>query len=83
MLPNIIKAFPEAKIVGPRQCEEKIKFINVLEKFDFVTDNKKDLKCLNEVLENEGVEIFELEGDVACNAVLCLVDKKILLGKLL
>ena len=75
-LPNAIKAFPQAKIAGPKEAEEKIKFINVVEKFDYITDDKDDLKELNLVLAKEGVEIFELDGDAACNAVLCLVDKK-------
>ena len=75
-LPYAIKAFPQAKIAGPKAAEEKIRFINVVEKFDFITDDKDNLKELNLVLDKEGVEIFELEGDAACNAVMCLVDKK-------
>ena len=75
-LPYAIKAFPQAKIAGPKEAEEKIRFINVVEKFDFITDDKDNLKELNLVLDKEGVEIFELEGDAACNAVMCLVDKK-------
>ena len=78
-LPDAIKAFPNAKVAGPKQAEEKIKYINVVDKFDFVTDDKNSLKQLNESLANEGVEFFELEGDIPCNAVLCVVDKKVLL----
>ena len=78
-LPDAIKAFPDAKVAGPKQAEEKIKYINIVEKFDYVTDEKDSLKQLNESLANEGVEIFELEGDRPCNAVLCVVDKTVLL----
>merc|ERR1712141_873049 len=78
-LPDAIKAFPNAKVAGSKQAEEKIKYINVVDKFDFVTDDKNSLKQLNESLANEGVEFFELEGDIPCNAVLCVVDKKVLL----
>ena len=78
-LPDAIKAFPDAKVVGPKQAEEKMKYINVLEKFDYVTDHKHSLKQLNVALANEGVELFDLEGDRLCNSVLGVVDKKILL----
>ena len=78
-LPDAIKAFPDAKVAGPKQAEEKIKYINVVEKFDYVTDDKDSLQQLNNALANEGVELFELEGDLPCNAVLGVVDKKLLL----
>ena len=78
-LPDAIKAFPDAKVAGPKQAEEKIKYINVVEKFDYVTNDKDSLKQLNDALANEGVELFELEGDLPCNAVLGVVDKKVLL----
>jgi hypothetical protein len=78
-IPDVIQAFPGAKVIGPKQVEEKLKFINVKDKFDYITDDKVSLQSLNDILVKEGVEVFQLDGDAACNSVLCVVDKKILL----
>ena len=78
-LPDVIEAFPNAKIVGPKIAEEKLKYSKVVEKFDYLSDKTEDVKSLNDVLEKEGVEIFNIEGDVAANAVMCLVQKEVML----
>ena len=78
-LPDVVKAYPEAKVIGPKVAEEKLKNINVLEKFDYRTDDENDLMRLNVELQEEGVELFSVDGDVIANAVLCLVQNEVIL----
>ena len=77
--PDALESFPEAKVVGPKVAEEKLKYINVLKKFDYLTTDENDMKTLNELLESEGIQLFNVDGDVAGNAVICLVKKEVLL----
>ena len=79
LLPDVIQAFPDAKVIGPKVAEEKLKYINVVEQFDYITTNKEGLMKLNEALMEEGVEVFNIEGDAITNAVVCLVQKEVLL----
>ena len=78
-VPDAVKAFPDARIVGPKAAEEKLRYIGVLEKFDLLTDTKKDLDELNKELYGDGVELFNIEGDIACSSIICLVEKEVLL----
>ena len=73
--PDVIESFPEAKTVGPKVAQEKLKCINVLEKFDFLTTVEDDINRLNKELESEGVQLFNIDGDVAANAVICIVEE--------
>ena len=57
----------------------KQKLASVLEKFDLLTDTKKDLDELNKELTGDGVEMFNIEGDIACSSIICLVEKEVLL----
>ena len=78
-LPDVVETFPEAKIIGPKFAEEKLKHIKVIEKFDYVTTNEEELKNLNKELEKDGLNIYNIDGDVAANAVVCLVNNQVLL----
>ena len=77
--PDVLEAFPEAKVVGPKVAEEKLKYINVIKQFEYLTTDENDMKKLNDALETEGVQLFNIEGDVAANAVICLVQNEVLL----
>ena len=79
LLHDAIKAFPNAKIAGPEAAEAKLKHAKACEKFDYVTTNEEDLKKLRSNLAGEGVDIEEVAGDVASNAVVLFVHKEVLL----
>ena len=78
-LPDVIKTYPEAKVVGPKFVDESLKGVNALENFYCHTDDENDLDRLNVELQEEGVELFNVDGDVMFNAVLCLVRNEVIL----
>ena len=78
-LPDVVATFPKAKIVGPKVAEEKLKHIKVVEKFDYLTTNEEELKKVNAILKKDGVDIYNIDGDVATNAVVCVVKNQVLL----
>jgi len=78
-LPDVVKAFPKAKVIGPKVVEEKLRYAKVVDMFDYISTNKDDLKRANRELIKEGVELISVEGDVATNSLVCLVDQEVLL----
>jgi len=79
-LPNVIKRFPDAKVVGPEQSEAKLQHCKALPrgKFDFLTTNAKDLEAVNNILAEEGVFIHNVAGDVVAQSNLVVAHKTIL-----
>ena len=74
--------FPKAKIIGTPASEAKLNHINALtrKRFEINCQDESQLSALNSVLEEEGVKIFYISGDVATNAIV-LVAHEIALGK--
>ena len=64
---------------GPEYAQEKLKFCKAVKGFDFVTNHEDGLKAANDELNDKGIKVFEINGDVTCNAVMCLVNDKVLL----
>ena len=64
---------------GPEYAQEKLKFCKAVKGFDFVTNHEDGLKATNDELNDKGIKVFEINGDVTCNAVMCLVNDKVLL----
>ena len=56
-----------------------IRILKALDKFDYITTDEDDLKKINEILKKEGLEFFMMNGDMACNSLVGLVQEKVLL----
>ena len=80
---EFIFRFPDAKIIGTPASEAKLNFINALprKKYEVNCHDKAQLFSLNSQLENEGVQLFYIDGDVATNSI-CAVAHGVALGKL-
>ena len=57
-----------------------MKYCKAIEKFDFVTTDEDGIESANDELNEKGVKVFDINGDVACNAVMCLVQNEVLLS---
>jgi len=70
----VAERYPEAKIVGSPEAEDKLKFVNglVRNKFDYNLTDRDDLEVANAKLAEEGVQLHYVEGDVACDAVVAI-----------
>ena len=57
-------------MVGAPQAEDKLKYAGALVrgKFDFNATDKEELAKANKELQEEGVQLFYVEGDVCTNA---------------
>ena len=71
---SVAERYPNAKIIGAPAAEDKLNFVNALirKKFDYNCTDENDLKAANAKLEKEGVKLFCVDGDVACNAVVVI-----------
>ena len=76
----MVKRFPDAKIVGPGQAEEKLQYCKALPrgKFDFLTTDAKDLEEVNNILAKEGVFFHSVAGDTVTESSLVVAHKTIL-----
>ena len=80
--------FPDAKIIGTPASEAKLNFINALprKKYEVNCHDKAQLISLNSQLENEGVHLFYIDGDVGsrdvCTNAIVAVAHGVALGKL-
>jgi len=70
-LPEIIKKFPDAKIIGSTNAEKKLQYVNAIPRnqFDFDYTSDKDLTEANEILNKEGVQLFYIRGDVVTHSL--------------
>ena len=66
--------YPQAKIVGTNNAQDKMKVINGLPrgKFDYNAAKAEDLDSLNKELGEAGVRLFYVEGDVCTTAVVAV-----------
>ena len=76
----MIKRFPDAKVVGPGQAEEKLQYSKALPrgKFDFLTTDAKDLEAVNNILAKEGVYFHSVAEDAAAQSNLVVAHKTML-----
>ena len=79
-LPDVLATFPNAKIIGAELSQEKLKFVNAIDKYHYLSTDSDDLAKANEQLKGEGIEIINIDGDVCAHAILCIVDNRIILG---
>lgn len=78
-LPDVLAAFPNAKIIGAELSQEKLKFVNAIDKYHYLSTDSDDLAKANEELKGEDIEIINIDGDVCAHAILCIVDNRIIL----
>ena len=78
----VVERYPEAKVVGPPQAEAKLNHISALPrgKVDYDSTNAEELAMVNELLESEGVKLFDVAGDVVTNALVAVYDEKQLMS---
>jgi len=79
LIHDAIKAFPDAKVVGPEAAEAKLLGSKACGKFDYLTTKPDDLTKLKSALAKEGVEIESITGDVGTNAVVVYAHEEILM----
>lgn len=72
-LSGVFKQYPEAKIVGTPAAHDKLNVIQALprnlDKFDVNCQDADQLAGVNRELEKQGVTLFYVDGDVACNSL--------------
>jgi len=70
-LPSIIKKFPNAKVIGSKNAEKKLNYVNALERkqvdYDYTDEN--ELREVNKMLKKEGVQFFYICGDVVTHSL--------------
>merc|ERR1719285_587930 len=73
-LPSVLARYPQAKVIGAQQAEDKLNYVGALvrKRFDFNMSKEGDLEKVNKILEPEGVKLFSIEGDVCTNAILAI-----------
>ena len=73
---GVATRYPDAKIIGAPAAEDKLNFINALtrKKLDFISTDNSDLEAANDILRDEGLQLFSIDGDVCCNAIVAVVD---------
>ena len=71
---------PQAKVIGAPQAEDKLKYAGALVrgKFDFNATDKEELAAANKELEEEGVQLFFVDGDICTNALLAVAHDHLL-----
>jgi len=73
-LPNVLSRFPEAKVIGAAQAEDKLNHVGALlrGKFDFKSDSQEELQKANQELEPEGVYLFPVDGELMCDSIMMI-----------
>ena len=81
-LQPVVERYPEAKIIGPPQAEAKLNQISALPrgKLDYDSTNTAELDAANVSLEEEGIKLFNVAGDVCTNALLAVFEEKQLMS---
>ena len=71
-LASVLARFPEAKVVGAPQAQDKLAHVGGLPrgKFDYISTSKEDLARLNKELEGEGVQVYSVEGEIMCDSLM-------------
>ena len=73
-LPSVLARYPEAKVIGAPQAEDKLKHVGALirNKFDFNSTSEEELAHANRLLEEEGVQVYLVKGDTYSNSLAVL-----------
>lgn len=71
-LPAILARYPDAKVIGGAQAEDKLNYAGALvrKKLDYRTTAEDELATANQELETEGVKLFLVQGEVMCNSLM-------------
>ena len=71
---------PQAKVIGAPQAEDKLNYAGALVrgKFDFNATDAEELGKANKELEEEGVKLFYVDGDVCTNALMAVAHDHLL-----
>ena len=81
-LKSVIARYPDAKVIGPPQAEDKLKFVSALPrgKVDFDSTKPDHLSAANALLEPEGVTLFDITGDKIANALVAVFEESQLMA---
>ena len=73
-LPAVLARYPEARVVGAQQAEDKLAHVGALVRgrFDFRTNVEEELAKANEELVSEGVVLHLVKGDILANSVVAV-----------
>jgi hypothetical protein len=71
-LAAIMARYPEAKVIGAAQAEDKLNNAGALvrKKLDYHTTAEDELAMANQELEKEGVKLFLVQGEILCNSLM-------------
>ena len=61
-LPDVLAAFPNAKIIGAELSQEKLKFVNAIDKYHYLSTDSDDLAKANEQLKGKVILEKSLGG---------------------
>ena len=61
-LPDVLAAFPNAKIIGAELSQEKLKFVNAIDKYHYLSTDSDDLAKANEQLKGKVILEKLLDG---------------------
>ena len=75
----VMSRFPGAKVVGPTQAQAKL---NVIAggKLDYDSTNAADLAAANSLLLPEGIQLFDVAGDVYTNVLVAVFEEERLMS---
>ena len=73
-LPSILARFPEARVVAAPQAQDKLNHVKALVrgKVDYDSTCEEEMGQANRQLEEEGVRLFNVKGDVMTNVILAV-----------
>ena len=73
-LPSILARFPEARVVAAPQAQDKLNHVGALVrgKVDYNSTCEEEMAQANRQLEEEGVRLFNVKGDVMTNVILAV-----------
>ena len=61
-LPDVLATFPNAKIIGAELSQEKLKFVNAIDKYHYLSTDIDDLAKANEQLKGKVILEKSLGG---------------------
>ena len=73
-LPSILARFTEARVVAAPQAQDKLNLVRALVrgKVDYNSTGEEEMAQANRELEEEGVQLFNVKGDVMTNVILAV-----------
>jgi len=75
--PSVIKKYPEARVIGATLSEEKLKAVGALPrgKLDYNVCVEGEVDKVNELLNEDGVKIHSIKGEVCTDAIIAIAHK--------